>query len=412
MFSLHEKTQRRVCRTAFVLACAVPTLCTMAWVLYFHRPWQEQDWQTKLANALHVRATVNEVSASRPLQRELYSLRLADLQSTKPLLEMDVLHIGAQQAFSSKQAILHHAQLSELAEAVGVWLAGESFESATFQAERVLISSANKQDCELKQLQAECKTTASGARQIVIHALIGEKSDRVQILIERNAAGKVQAALDTSQATLPAWLLAGVVPGAGRWDSAPFSGVLRLVKDLSTIAGSFRGTISSIDTKTWIGDDSLQAHAKLQLEELSWRANRIETVKGSLETSAGQISSVMLNSIVSSQESLFCIAAEDLPAKTKDRVFIEFDQIACRFQIDAEGLILKGNCVVPTTDAPGCIILAQGKPLVMQPNQVLPNACFVHLIRPRGGHYWLPATREATDMADKLPLPETVTKQQ
>ena len=147
MFSLHEKTQRHVCRTAFVLACAVPTLCTIAWVLYFHRPWQERDWQTTLANALHVRVTVSQVSASRPLQRELYSLHLADLQSAEPLLEIDVLHVGAQEAFSSENTVVHHAQLSEFAEAVAVWLSGENFEIARFQAERVLISSANKQTC-------------------------------------------------------------------------------------------------------------------------------------------------------------------------------------------------------------------------------------------------------------------------
>ena len=410
MFSLHEKTQRRVCRTAFVLVCAVPMLCTIAWVLYFHRPWQERDWQTTLANALHVRATVSQVSASRPLQRELYSLRLADLQSADPLLEMDVLHIGPQQAFSSVQSVVHHAQLSDFAEAVAVWLSGENFEIARFQAERVLISSANKQTCELKKLRAESKITASGARQIVIQARVGVKSDRVQLVIERSTAGKVQAALDTGQAILPAWLLANVVPGAGRWQSALFSGVLRLARDTSVISGIFRGSINSIDTKAWIGTDSLQALANLQLEELSWRENRIVTLKGSLETSAGQISSTMLKSF---QESLYCIPTEDLAAKTKDRDFIKFDKLACRFQLDATGLVLRGNCVVPTTDAPGCIMLAQGRPLIMQPNyQTLPAACLAHPFWPRGENYWFPATREAADMADKLPLPEAETKKQ
>jgi hypothetical protein len=176
------------------------------------------------------------------------------------------------------------------------------------------------------------------------------------------------------------------------------------------MSGSFRGSINSIDTKIWIGTNSLQALANLQLEELSWRANRITMLKGSLETSAGQISSAMLKSF---QESLYCIPAEDLAAKTKDRNFIEFDRLACRFQIDAAGLVVRGNCVVPTTDTPGCIILVQGKPLIIQPNyQILPTACFVHVFCPREGHYWLPATREATDMADKLPLPVAETKKQ
>jgi hypothetical protein len=404
MFSLHERTQRRACRNVFVLACAVPTLLTLGWMLYFHRPWQERDWQRSIEHALHVRANVNQVAASRPLQRELHGLQLADLQAVDPFVDFDVLHIRSDQTFESGKGIVATTELHELAQMVRVWLSGEHFQAAMLHVDELMLVATKERHFALNQVRIESKLTSSGERQIVLQAEMGPDNN-IQLVISRSISGLIQSTLVTGRVGLPAWLFSDVVPGASRWGSASIHGTLKLEQSLFTTTGNFRGNVTAIDTGDWIGNDSLVTQADLQLEEFRWRMNRIQTLQGLLKTSSGTISAAFLNSI---KDSLFCVPGEDFAATVNQKDPITFDKLACRFQLDSTGFVLRGACVAPLIDAPGCMILASGKPLLMQPNYAtLPAACFIHVFCPREEHYWIPATREANDMADKLPLPTT-----
>ncbi len=85
MFSLHESTQRRVSRVVFVACAILPTLATLIFVAYVHRPWREADWQRSLSQRLHVRVAVDEVASPQPGVTRLHDVWLADLRSERPL---------------------------------------------------------------------------------------------------------------------------------------------------------------------------------------------------------------------------------------------------------------------------------------------------------------------------------------
>ncbi|MDZ4659487.1 MAG: hypothetical protein SH868_18100 [Bythopirellula sp.] len=401
---MHERTQRRVCRMAFVFACAVPTVLTIGWVLYFHRPWQERDWQRSVESALHVRAELVQVSAPRPLERELFNLRLVDLNSSLPLLSVDRLHIHSQQTLAAEQIDVNRRQLPALATTISIWLAGSEFQPLSISARQLVFTDETHHSWTFNNVRAKCEVTATNVKQIAIQAELGETTKPLQILIERHPDGMVRTTLDTQQAKLPTWLLADLVPGAGRWDGATFGGTAQGESNTKEIVGTLRGSIAPIDAQAWIGKDSpqrVQAQAKLHLEHLNWRDGRIESVQGLLETSAGTASPPLLKAF---QESLLCVLPDETILSAQEP--IKFDQFACRFRLNSGGLTVSGT--FPVAGSAGCLIAAAGKPLVMQPSRSeLPLGNFVRVFCPLEQNWlWLPATVEAIEFAEKLPLSE------
>ncbi len=399
MFSVHERIQRRVCRIAFMAFCAVPTLATFVWVLYFHRPWQERDWQRTFEQTLHVRAELSRVAAPRPLERELTDLRLTDLSTAAALLKIKQLHIGPGQVLSTDELQFDSRQIGNLASAVNIWLAGDEFSVATLQAGRVLISNGAHNSWQLSDVVVQTQIMSTGERRIALQGMFGEVEKPVRLVIDRHSDGSWQVALDTQQTKLPTWLLANLVPGAGRWQGAAFNGVLQWQsQEAADAIGSFRGQVAPLDIQQWIGRHSslkLTAQAKLQFEQLNWRGHRIELAQGTLETSPGTVSSSMLNEL---KEGLYCVIKDEAVLASQEP--ITFDQIACHFRLDAAGLSASGIC----TTEKGCLVAAKDKSLVMQPGySSLPLSRFVRLFCPLQGE-WLPATAEAVKLADQLPL--------
>ena len=415
MFSLHERTQRRVCRMAFVLVCAVPTVLTIGWVLYFHRPWQERDWQRSLEQALHVRAELVQVTAPRPQEREIFNLRLADLNSSQRIVNVDRLSLRPRQTLAAEQIELDQRQLPALARTISIWLAGSEFQTFSISARQVVFTNNARHDWTFNHVRAKCEVTPTNVKQISLQAELGETTKPLQLLIERYPDGTVRTTLDTQQANLPTWLLADLVPGAGRWDGAALIGTARWESNTKEVVGTLRGSVAPIDAQAWIGNNSpqrVQAQAKLQVEHLNWRDGRIESVAGLLETSAGTVSSSLLKAL---QESLLCVPQEEPLNSGQDS--IKFDQFACRFSLNYAGLTVSGTC--PVEGSEGCLIVASGKPLVMQPTHSnLPLGNFVRVFCPLEQNWlWLPATAEAIELADRLPLstrtqpnPQTATR--
>ena len=398
MFSLHERTQRKVCRTVFVALCAVPTLFTLCWLIYFHRPWQEQDWRRGLENSLHLRVEVAQVSAPRPLERVIESVKLATLQAAEPLGEVQGLKIVAPDSLAISSAMVHWDQLAAITHAGQVWIAGESFRLTRWRIARLTLKNSSGATCDLHDLRSESKRGPQGVRQWTIQAKHDGKP--VRLLIERHPDGIFHTTIDAQQAALPAWLLAEI-PGGNRWESAHFTGAIRLHQHRSQLAGELRGQVDGIDTVQWLGSDLLQTTAKLQLDRLAWRDNRTEAVQGSLEASGGQISHDFLTLL---KEKFLCTIALNQTQLSDRTAFQPLDKFRCQFQLTNEGLSIKGQYPWGETEN-GCVITTAGKPLVSIPGvPTLPIAQLVQLLSPHDP-YKIPANREATNMAAKLPLP-------
>jgi hypothetical protein len=393
MFSLHERTQRRVCRTAFVVFCALPTITVLGWIAYFHRPWSERDWEQSIEHTLHVGVDVVEVSAPQPLTRRISTLSLTDLETKSSLLGIDELLIHSADNVEAQHVTIRANQFAEIATALQIWLSSSDFADIDWHAGRVTLVGPAQQRFQFENIDIRSNTTTAGTRQIVIQC-----SSAPRLVIERGVSGTTHCRLDSTQAKLPAWILSDALPGARRWSKASFSGGVQLQKSRDSISGSFQGEVEGIDCQEWIGAKSLLAKANLRLEEFTWQSNRVETMQGTLATTKGLIRVELLKSL---QNVLFCELADKSILELSQAV--HFDKLACGFRLNSAGL----TCIDPATNGPGVLITAEGKPLVMQPSYSnLPLANFVQLFFPLERDR-LSATREATEMGDKLPLPET-----
>jgi hypothetical protein len=401
MFSLHERTQRKICRIAFVLICAVPTLITLCWAAYFHRPWHERDWQRTLESELHVRVEVGEVSAPRPLQRFIEHVKLSDLQSARPMIELQALQIGTANSTSVETVTINCDQLHQIAHAAQIWLGSVNSCDSKWQLKELNFTSAEGAAWKLKDVRCEIKAVPNGIRQCLVHAKCDSRL--IRLSIERDIAGKVQTIVDAQQVLMPAWLLASMLPGASRWQQATVTGVINLEAENSEVYGKFRGHVDSIDMHSWMGNDLLQATATLQLDNLTWQGERLESAQGSLQTEAGKISNAFL--LLLKEKFLCTLAVEESRLSDKSQLQ-QIDRLGCQFLLNEAGLALSGMFAWGEINK-GCIITSADKPLVSIPAMpTLPLAQFVQLVSPYNP-YGVPATREAINLSEKLPLPES-----
>lgn len=398
---MHERTQRKVCRTAFVVCCLVPTLLTVGWTLYFQRPWYEHDWQRSLESTLHVRVTADKISAPRPLELEIASLKIASLHSNQDLLGVNHLKVLTGRDFIADRIRVHWSKISEIAQAIEIWQAGGTNSITKWQINSLAIESESGQSCELSKVRMATTTSANGSRQLTLWAEAAQ-GQQIQLLVERSADGMLKCTVDAQHSVLPAWLLAHSVPGTTRWGNATFSGLVTIRKTRSLIAGHLYGSVSEIDTREWTGTNQIRTNVRLHLQELAWSNDRIERVQGSLHAGAGEIDRALFELL---KEKLQCF---EPPGIQVDKDVYAFDQAACRFEISKTGLNIAGSCTVSDEDASNCLISADSRALLLQPPYCLPLGQLVQIFCPLDKS-WLPATRKAIDIADKLPLPESDT---
>jgi hypothetical protein len=398
MFSLHERTQRKACRTVFVLVCAVPTLVTVCWVVYFHRPWQEYDWQQTLENKLHLRANVMEVAAPHPGQRTIAKVRLTNLDSSDALGELHGLKMADPGAVVVHAATIEWSRLPELARLVQIWMSNQEFQTTRWQFRSVKLVRSDSSACEFRNIRVESSIAATNSRQVILQVETAD-GHKIRLLVKRHSQGTFHVLFDCQQTVVPAWLIAQVIPGARNWGDAKLSGVMELEQG----QGTFRGKVDRIDTQGWLDNDLLQTHAQLQFDSLRWIDDRIQSAKGQLETSAGHVHRALLQAV---NEQRFYNTETDITSTTE---YQPFQRAACTFQLTEEGLTVVGRCSVAGTPD-GYLMVADGKPLLSQPAFTnLQTGQLIQIFNPLGKS-WLPATREAIRMADELPLPKSATR--
>ncbi|QEG33088.1 hypothetical protein [Bythopirellula goksoeyrii] len=409
---MHERTQRRICRVVYVLVSIVPTVLAVAFVLYFHRPWQERDWQQRLENNLHVRASVSQVTAPRPGGRDLYDIRLADLSSRKKIASIDKLQLLSDGSVHSGQVELTFQELNELARIVQNWFGADEPASADFTADRLLLSRGEDEVCVLTNVQLSIDGATTQNRKLSFQANLNTEQSRqacVRIQGERDTAGYWDVFLDCRECQIPAWYFTDFLPGATRWNNARFGGTVRLHCENNNVEGSLEGTFTSVDLQTWLGEDSphkLRGTANLQLDKCSWVNHRVVEVQGSLKSEPGQIGHSLISALANSP---YCELGKSFTGSLSDEI-LSFEKLACSFSLNAAGLTVTGNCLAPSPEMAGCLLISDSRPLLVQPTcPHVPLPYFVQVFCPLE-KYWLPGMRRAVDLAELLPEPEHAIK--
>ena len=410
MFALHETTQRRVCRVTFVAICLVPTLLTLVGIAYCNRPWRQSDWQRTLAQSLHIRATLDDITRPSPGLTQLTHLRLADLRTYHPLGSIDKLKFQRQNSRLTLHAdhlILEAKQLPAFVMAVSTWLATGELELLDFEADRLTILDSSLRTLVLNDFSISSETTDSQGQHFGLTAF-DETGKHIQLVLE-SEQGRLYFVVDAQQVSLPAWLVGKLVPGVGGCGEATFHGKISATSKNQITHGELQGKFEQVDLQTWIGNDGphrLQGMAQVDFQQLDWSDGSLEKVRGKIEAIGGATSFSLLDAIFSLEDAKGKIFAcspaanwQTLKPATSDTL-IPFDQLAFRFQMSSAGMSLAGEC------ANGELLISQGSPLLFGPGENAPFAVaqFVQLFH-KAQHGWMSDTREAHAMAKELPLP-------
>ncbi len=468
---LHETTRKRICRGAFVACCLVPTVLVVMAIGFYHRPWRALDQAQAMSQQLHAQVSFASCWQPRHGVTEFRTLELHDLRTDTLLLSADRVRVdrrGQQIAVVAGRLDLPGDDLASLTRLLETWIASTELlnidlPSIDIQAKQVVLrhrptrGSARKpepnvlasgdvvknaeatspeasaygsrrntaevfrESLELRSLHAHNRTGAEDENQNVCRfwlqadVVTGNQESPIRLpirlIIERVTEGNLpllRATLDTRSASLPGWVLHGLVPGETLFEAGNFSGVARAESDIHHTRGTLRGRLADFDLRQLLPDGSphkLLGRASITWDQLAWQDHRIEVAEGILQAADGLVSRSLLQA---AEQLLHCEPA----GVTIERPSAHFDQLSCRFRLNTAGMTLWGECPVSERTDNGCLLSRQGKPLLLQPKYVeLPSVQLVRLASPAADG-WLPATQEAQRIARALPLPHAASSHQ
>lgn len=414
MFSLHESTQRRVCRVVFVIFALIPAVVTLAWIAYALRPWREADWKRTLSQQLHVRGTVEHATSPRPGITLLKHVRLADLRTNRPLGEFGEIRAqwrGQQLMLVADELRIEAGSFPKLATTLATWMSATELPAVDLQARQLTILGTSGQTLPLLQARVQCLQQ----ERLMIRATLppkklGGTAHTLQLVV-RQRGDQTTATFDTSSARVPSWLLADLLPTVSRCAEGTLSGSLQLEGDAQQVRGSLQGRLENLSISSWIGPDSahrVEGTVRVELDELTWQNDRVVTAQGSLYAGEGAISHSLLFDAI---KRFYCVPGPLAGLKSNSQERMQaFDEMACGFRVSSEGITVKGKCDSLVEAAPGCMLAIDGRPLLMEPAYAnLPVAQLVQVLS-QPASSWLPASQEAHSMAGKLPLPSTNSK--
>ena len=412
MFSLHETTQRMVCRVLFILCAAVPLVVTIAFILYSLRPWREADWQESLSQQLHVQAVVEAVFTPRPGVQELKNVRIADLRSQLPLLQVDkiraswegdklLLRIGSLQ--------LQQAHLGSLASTLSTVMSAKELPPVKLDLGAVLLQRSQGRRLYLSNAQLQVGQWKASRRLVKVEAdlvnpdQVGPQPMLHLEIVQQGAT--LTTSLDTGGARLPTWVLTELWPSLAGCPESTFAGRIELEGNCAELKGSLHGRIEHIDFARWMGDSSphqFTGVGHLVLDDFQWSNKRVDVAHGSLQSSGGSISRQLVSEM---QQRLFCNSGPSALNSAEATGDLSFDELSCGFHLTAKGLTLTGRCQSIRDGAPGCMLVSRGEALLLEPTY--PNLPVAQLVQALShpATSWLPASREAHEMAGSLPLP-------
>jgi hypothetical protein len=420
MFRLHETTNRRVCRWAFMLLCAAPTLAIAAWIGHGYRPWRLGDEQRRLGAALHVDVRLADWREPRPGAVRTASVELADpteAVSFVRLAKLEHRRAGDAAWLTVENIDVDMRQFSSLAARLHLWLAQLAQRDVRFRCQRLILHDSQSHDAATyRDVEAVIRRSDGGGYQVQFVAHVDTDAanpPRLRATLASSPAGDVThgayatATLDATNAQLPLWLMAVFAPlGDGWGQAAVLAGTVRIDFLDDDLHGVATGQLKNLDLAAIAaasGSHRAEGQAEVELDELRWQGVHVERVAGVVHAESIRVSPSV---IAAATDQLFCgpQAPKEQPAPPMDAL-LAVDSVSCRFVLDSSGLALTGTIPEAAGLHGGCIAAAAGRPLLITPpHPRLHPSTWVQFIA-RGADGWVPGTREAIEAASRLPLP-------
>lgn len=457
MFSLHETTRKRTCRTAFFALCLAPTCATAAWIADHHLPWRDAAAAGRLSDRYHLEVTLDDLQEPRPNMTRLAGVTLAEPGVAAPLMKLTgvVTHRrGDALVLAIEEVALAAADLPALA-ARCEWLLGRTpAAKIELRIERATLAASDGAPAvTLHQLRGaiERNGDAPPRLQAIAHLTENPNPDAKPIGLTYELAAKPSAVdaeahqeteaaepatqqrivtFNTQQNAIPVALLAPVVPGmAALNNAATFTGV---VTWRASDAGELHGRLASVDLAGVLPADSphkLTGTATLELTDCQWHGERLQRLAGTLAATDAQANDSFL---AAAHGYLACRPVESLlptlaaaqrlaeqrragqELSPEDAAMLDamhlLSHLACRFTLNAAGLVIEQHIPAASTLPADTLAAIDGQAVLLCPRpadgKILPGVAWLQFIAsPHPPGQWLPYTPEALETASRLPPP-------
>jgi hypothetical protein len=414
MFAFHETTRKRICRLGFFALCVAPTLATGLWIVSHRMPGARGRTARALSETLDVHVKLADWRYPRPSTIRSAGLSLSDPVSGTMLAEVDRLEAkqsGAARTFTVAQVSIDASQLPALAEKIDRWVAKLPPQTQDVVIKRLVIKlPSDERELALSPVRGRVDRDAAGrARVHIIAQIEGQQAAESAIHLSLEPSKDIDSAsptvtFDARGAAVPVGLIAAVAPGFSSFGGeAQFKGVMEWTLDRPQPRGIVQGRLERVDLASILpagSPHSLRGAATIELQQLSWRGPRIELLVGTVHAEKGAIS----RSLVTALAQNYKCGGTDGVAAVDDPAMVALDLLAVRFELDANGLSFWGNFPAKSQLPTGCLAVSGLQPLLIQsPYDKWHLGVLVQTLA-APGVTWMPATGEAVEMADRLPM--------
>lgn len=423
----HERTERLLCRSAFVVLCLLPTLGVLAWAITVHLPIHRYIAAEQISDLLGVDAEVDSVVYPQPGIAELYKVTLKSPgeETVLATIKKIVFHTngpngreyievtGAKTSAQHLYTIGEALERADSSESTGttptIHIADLTIAPPT---ESVLIDPLVYKSLKIYPALKNGTIAESDTKpdRIIIEGTTTSsrgQPTKSRIVIYRGeeiAKSETRMDIESGSGPLPCWLLESLLPNSdviGRFATVHGKAFLALNNDVWS--GSFTGDVENIDASKVLDDfnvGNLKGTGRVHFTDIQWNAGRVIATKGLLECKQGKIDSKILNT---AEWALNCIRPSKASLES-----LPFDEMKFRFHLDKTGIELLGNCSAAN---PTAMICYQKKPLLVQPLNKQPTSNLVFLfIDQINIKSYLPANLEAHNIAKWLPLSSILPK--
>ena len=416
MFSLHETTQRKLCRILFVALCGVPTLLLIVYGLRLNLPGHRAAVASELAEQIGAGVFLDDIVYPRPGHTRLFNVKLRDPETGGEIGQMRELDIvetdgrivvyAAQPRLDARHFALVWRRLEDR-----VLRAGPSAaQRIELRAADLTITSPKAEAQTLRQVLLVITREETGTVAELKYSVAGIDMPEPAVLrlAQRRSGAEqssTQLAWHTGGAALPVAPWVAKFPWLAQLGkNCHFRGELTAEETSQGWRGELAGELRRIDLEQLVSDQfphKLSGESRAIVEQLRFEQGRVVAARGRIEAGPG----VLGQSLVASMAEHFSwqIGGERA-ASVKPDALRRYSQLALHFSLDEQRLKLRGECA----DSPERTALAVGGERYLTPpeNSVSPLA-IVRALSPASDHD-VPATKATRSLIQVLPLPEEI----
>jgi len=416
MFKLHDTTRRFLCQAAFVLLGVVPLLGVGGWCWLRHANRQAAAEAEQLSRQLGATLLIADMEHVRPGAVRYRGVALVNPETRQIVARcaaLEARHRSLPDAEGVSRPTLEltlrepEVMADQTEELARVLLAVMQSRTALGDpAIRVTLGDLALRSGStvhwLTGVDARVDTLAGGVQAEIAFRVVGlNMGEPAKIRVGRNRQLVPPATgveFSTGDIALPCTLLAAFVPEFGQAGlQSQFQGWFWANAGSGGWSGAVAGQLSNVDldrvTSQWTVH-KISGLARLELQA-AFRQGRLEKAAGNLVATKPDVAS----------RSFLAAAVERLglgrgiePLTPSD--LVPYDQLALGFEIDTQGVVLKGLC---HHTLPGTILAERYQPLLSAAPSPQPIESLVRALAPAGASQ-VPANQASERLMRLLPL--------